>query len=157
MTTVIQILQASGINFEPFDDSAGADVFLTKGLQLVGSYKELKDFREGSTAYAGWQAHHIVETVDLDRLGITGRFPGRNGQICVLLPERAHIGRINSILRRENPLRLSATAGELWTAYRSAYSIMGNYCGGGATAIRSELMAIVGAVFALAGISHRGA
>jgi hypothetical protein len=156
MTTALQILRASGVRFQPFSNSAGAEVYLTEGLQLVGSYGALKDFRQRSPDYSGWQAHHIVEIVDLERLGVTSRFPGIDGQICVLIPERAHIGRVNSILRRENPLHLSATARELLTAYRSAYSLIGDYCGGGAGKIRRELMAIVGAVFAMAGVAQPG-
>jgi hypothetical protein len=150
MITTAKILQASHLAFQPH--KFGAGVFLTMGGQLVAPFRRLKDFQHLNRDYFQWQAHHIVETVDLDRLGVTLKFPPREGQICVLLPERAHIGRVNSVLRHENPLRLSASAGELRVAYRQAYSLIGDYCGGGELVIRRELMAIVDTIFALAGL-----
>lgn len=147
MITATQILQFSGVTCHVFKN-----IYLTGGNQLIGTYDAMKKFQEATPDYFGWQAHHIVETVDLDRLDITGKFPGRGEQICVLLPERAHIGRINSILRYENPLRLSATSADLLPAYRRAYALMGNYCGGGEAMIREELMAIVTTTFKLAGV-----
>jgi hypothetical protein len=146
MLSVQQILARSGAAFEPYSQYRRGDVYLTAGNQLIGAFRSLKTFQGTVADYTNWQAHHIVETVDLDRLDITTKFPGREDQICVLLPERAHIGRVNSILRTENPLTLSATASELRAAYRRAYKLVGDYCGGGEAQIQRELMAIVDVV-----------
>jgi hypothetical protein len=94
----------------------------------------------------------------LDRLGISSLFPPEQDQICVLLPERAHVGRINSLLRRENPkglhhiLGVNAIAREFLEGYKSAYELMGDYCGGGERLIRQELIAIVTAIFNRGGL-----
>ena len=69
--------------------------------------------RYNTGEYRGWQAHHVVEKQDLGRLGVAHLFPPENDQLCVLLPERTHIGRINSVLRRQNPLGVQASAREL--------------------------------------------
>jgi hypothetical protein len=150
MITGFQILQASTIKFEPYDKWSKGNVLLTEANQLMGAFRALKEFQHFNQSYSGWQAHHIVETVDLERLGVAAKFTPRDEQLCVLITERAHIGRINSILRSENPLNLSATRTELWTAYRSAYALMGDYCGGGEARIRHELMAIVRTIFSKA-------
>src|SRR5262245_46122296 len=121
MIAAVEILRASSVRFEPYKTWSG--VFLTRGNQLIGSFKALKRFQELNRDYAHWQAHHILESVDLERLGVANKFPSREEQICVLIPERAHIGRINSILRHENPLRLSANAKELRVAYSRAYEL----------------------------------
>ena len=73
-------------------------------------------------------------------------------QLCVLLPERAHVGRVNSILRRENSTRYQATAQELRRAYAEAYSLIGDYCAGGEKGIKRELLAIVDAEFQKLGV-----
>jgi hypothetical protein len=147
-----QLLAAAGVRSRKFAEWPTGNILLTAANQLIGSYAELRRFQTSRPVYLGWQAHHIVETQDLERLGVASRFPGRDDQICVLLPERAHIGRINSILRNQNPSSMKVTASDLRRAYGDAYSMMGDYCGGGEAAIRRELMAIVEAVFRDAGL-----
>ena len=43
-------------------------------------------------------------------------------------------------------------AGELLTAYEPAYSLIGNYCGGGEQKIRAELTAVARVIFRRAGL-----
>lgn len=130
-----------------------ADVFITPANQLLGTYSKLSSFRglyrsaAGKLDYTGWEVHHIVEHQDLDRLGIAKHFPPYKDQLCVLLPRSAHVDRINNILRNRNPTKLSASPQDLLSAYREAYELMGDYCGGGAIPIRRELMAVVTATF----------
>lgn len=156
---VAQVLITAAIKHQPFVMERNGTVIarllgvvVTTANQLLGSYADLKRFQraDSSGEYRGWQAHHIVEEQDLGRLGIAHLFPARDDQLCVLLPERAHIGRTNSILRRQNPIGMRVTVAELKSAYRLAYSMIGNYCGGGEAPIRMELMAIVDAIFRLA-------
>lgn len=158
MPFVTQVLTAAGIEYQPFVmKRAGAPivqpfgVVVTAANQLFGSYADLKRFQRAGTAgeYSGWHAHHIVEEQDLERLGVAHLVPVSEGQLCVLLPERAHVGRINSILRRQNPIGVQVTKAELSSAYHLAYSTMGDYCGGGEAAIRTELMAVVEATLRL--------
>jgi len=85
-------------------------------------------------------------------LGVSGHAPAYSDQLCVLLPERAHIGRINSILRRENSTKYQATGNELRRAYADAYGKIGNYCGGGEAKIKEEPLAIVKADFQILGV-----
>lgn len=150
--SVVQVLSLAGVLHERYARWPMGNVRLTAANQLIGTFDDLKRFRASDPHYLGWQAHHIVESQDLERLGVAARFPGRGQQICVLLPERAHIGRINGILRRQNPIGVQATANELRRAYGDAYAMMGDYCGGGERSIRQELVSIVGAVFRLAGL-----
>jgi hypothetical protein len=147
MQTVPQILRAAGIRYQDYPQAPNQGVFLTASNQLMGTYRSLTRFRTGRPAYMGWDAHHIVEARDLDRLGIAHHFPVYEEQICVLIPEAAHAGRINSILNRMNPPSMIVNANFLMQAYRDAYSVIGNYCGSVERAIRDELVAIATAVF----------
>jgi hypothetical protein len=118
----------------------------------LGSYTDLKRGAATDRNYFGWQAHHIVESQYLERLGIDRQFPRREQQICVLIPERAHVGRTNSVLRSQNPTAVKVTASDLVRAYKDAYALIGDYCGGGEAKIREELIAIVSAIFRIAGL-----
>jgi hypothetical protein len=69
--------------------------------------------------------------------------PPRDRQVCVLLPERAHRGRINSRLRTVLPIDTTISVDDLIEAYDDAYWVVGDYCGGGSLLIRRELVAIV--------------
>jgi len=153
MYTVTQILSSAGVKFEKYQGNPSLGVFLTQGNQLIGTYADLKRYQRSNPPYAGWEVHHIVEAQDLERLGVKQLAPPYEQQICVLLPERAHTGRINSILRNQNPVGVRVRASELLRAYRDAYALVGNYCGGGEGSIRQELMAIVSAVFRAVGVS----
>jgi hypothetical protein len=159
MPSAAEVLRAAKIRHQPFAMRRNGGlvarppgVVLTAANQLLGSYADIKRFQRSAVTgdYRSWQAHHVVEEQDLGRLDVSHLFPDRDGQLCVLLPERAHIGRINSILRHQNATGAQVTAAELRNAYRLAYSMIGNYCGGGEMAIRTELTAIVDAVFRLA-------
>ncbi len=152
MYTVTQILSSAGIKFEKYSQSPAGGVFLTQGNQLIGSYSDLRRFQGLTPAYFGWQVHHIVEAQDLERLGVAQLAPPYEQQVCVILPERAHIGRINSLLRNQNPIGVRVKAPDLLRAYRDAYSLMGDYCGGGEGRVRQELVAIVIAVFRAVGL-----
>ncbi|HEX6013210.1 MAG TPA: hypothetical protein VFY87_15700, partial [Geminicoccaceae bacterium] len=119
---VAQVMASARIKHEPFAMKRNgvviarpAGVVMTAANQLLGSYADLRRFQvtDITGEYRGWQAHHVVEKQDLDRLGVAHLFPPENDQLCVLLPERAHIGRINSVLRRQNPLGVQAGAREL--------------------------------------------
>jgi hypothetical protein len=147
MITVSELLSVSGVRHERYAKWPRGDVYLTAANQLIGAYAGLKSFQSSDRNYLQWQAHHIVEYQDLVRLDVAQTFPPRERQICVLIPERAHIGRVNSILRMENPTNLHASVAQLRQAYRAAYSLIGDYCGGGEIPVRRELMAIVDAIF----------
>lgn len=147
MTDVAQLLGLAGIRHETYSQAQPELVYLTLGNQLIGTYKSLRKFCSACSDYHGWQAHHVVETQDLDRLNIASAAPARDAQLCVLLPERAHIGRINSVLRRQAPIGSMATPRELVAAYKEAYALMGDYCGGGELLIQRELVGIVRATF----------
>jgi hypothetical protein len=136
----------------PTDLKPVPGVYCTAAGQFIASYSDLKRFQSENRTYFGWHAHHIVESQDLQRLGVVDQSAPRNDQVCVLLPERSHIGRINSILRRQNPDGVAVTASELRGAYSLAYSTMGDYCGGGEEQIRQELLAIVGGTLRNSGV-----
>lgn len=150
MYTVPQILTAARIKHEIHGKRPGTGVFLTGANQLIGTYADLTRFRTSGSEYLGWEAHHIVETKDLDRLGVQDRFPSREQQICVLIPGAAHRKRVNSVFRSQN--NLQAAVSDLKHAYRDAYWLIGDYCGGGEKQIREELMNVVLAVFQSAGL-----
>ena len=152
MFMVTDILLSAGVSFSVYTGWAAGNVYITSANQLIGTYKNLDAFRKLDTNYAGWQAHHVVEDDDLHRLGGSTHAPAYEDQLCVLIPERAHVGRINSILRRENPTKYRATGQELRRAYAAAYSMMGDYCGGGEAKIRQELLAVVDAEFQKLGV-----
>ena len=158
---VSEILRLAGVSVSAYAsrNSSGivigtsTGVMLSQANQLLGTFADLKRFQRsaGGKAYIGWQAHHIVEKQDLDRLGVGDRFPRGDDQLCVLLPERAHIGRINSILRNQAPIGVHVAPADLKAAYSTAYCLIDDYSGGGAMAIRRELMAIVNSTFKRAG------
>ena len=147
MKTVTQLLTEANIAYESVNQGAAEKVFLTKGHQLIGTFKELDKFRCANSAYHGWHRHHVVEIQDLQRLHIAQTSPDVDDQLCVLLPERAHIGRINSMLRTLAPLSATLTPRGLLSAYSEAYDLIGDYCGGGERLIKSELLGIVRATF----------
>ena len=152
MNTAIDVLKASGVGHEKYSRWQPGGVYITEANQLIGSYSDLRDFRASARDHFGWHAHHIVECQDLERLSIGGHFPRREEQCCVLLPERAHIGRINSILRTQNPANIRTSIGHLRNAYTDAYAMIGDYCGGGESRIQQELVAIAEAIFRIGGL-----
>jgi hypothetical protein len=145
-----ELLRIAHVNHALFSNSSGSQVFITDGNQLVGTYNALKKFRASRPEYRGWDVHHIFEDQDLHRLGVDNRFPPYELQACVLIPKAAHTKRINSTLRIHNPTKLNAAASDLSRAYRDAYELIGDYCGGGKKLIQDELSRIVGAVLQLA-------
>ena len=149
--TIPQLLMAASVRHEPYAKAPGGRIFLTAANQLIGTYTDLLRFKQSNSQYFGWEAHHIVEAQDLERLSVQQRFPPYEQQICVLLPKTAHAKRINSILRKENPSHLQAVADDLKAAYRDAYWLMGDYCGGGERRVREELVSIADTVFRWAG------
>lgn len=148
---VRQILAEARISYETYVSWRPGGVYMSSALQLLGAYSDLRRFQGSNRSYFGWEAHHIVETKDLERLGVQAKFPEREGQLCVLLPYAAHQKRINSILRAQNPSGMVVDFTTLKAAYADAYALMGDYCGGGERAIRQELLAIVDAIFRIAG------
>jgi hypothetical protein len=149
--SLTELLRIAHVSHALFSTSAGAQVFITAGNQLVGTYNDLKKFRASRPEYRGWDVHHIFEDQDLHRLGVDKRFPPYELQACVLIPKAAHTKRINSTLRIQNPTNLGAVAGDMSRAYRDAYELIGDYSGGGDKLIQDELTRIVGAVLQLAG------
>ena len=123
-----------------------------RGASAYRNLQEPRRYWDSEEAYKGWHCHHVVEADDLARLGVELFAPPYNDQLNVLLPEGAHVGRINSILRRENPTRYQATGRELRRAYREAYQMIGNYCGSSAALIQQELIRIVEATFQKLGV-----
>ena len=110
MLTVSELLDRAGIKYEPYAPAKVLPVYLTLGNQLIGTYAVLESYRtldgtpKGNHWHQGWQAHHVVEKQDLARLQVEHLAASSDDQLCVLLPERAHIGRINSRLRKLRPL-----------------------------------------------------
>lgn len=148
MSAIEELLKLAAVKYEPFGPAAPISVHLTEGNQLIGTYDALRDFSCRCKDYRGWQAHHVVESHDLARLHIAERLPPRSEQLCVLLPERAHIGRINSVLRRQASIGLTVVGRrELLDAYADAYALVGDYCGGGERLVHRELLGIVRATF----------
>jgi hypothetical protein len=139
------LLAASGIECELFPSRNRGRIFMSPARQLFGSHAELTKARAHSPHYLGWEAHHVFEKTDLERLDAVAKFPAYEGQLCVLIPSAAHRQRINQVLRSSNPTGMTASPKDLRLAYETAYSILGNYCGGGESNIRRELLAIVDA------------
>jgi hypothetical protein len=152
MGFVESVLKESRLRYREYKSHFPSPIWLTSANQLIASYKVLARFATIDRHYAGWHAHHIVEAQDLERLGVASSFPPYAEQLAVLLPQAAHIRRINSVLRIEAPMGAVIPAHELLLAYQSAYSLMGNYSGGGEQRIRAELMAIARAIFQRAGL-----
>src|SRR4051812_32369355 len=98
MYTGSPIFSPPRVNWCPFTNG-GVTVQLTTGDQLMGTYDQLCKFRDANPDYAGWEAHHIFESLDVERLGLGAFAPPYGQQICVLLPRKGH-QRINSVLRR---------------------------------------------------------
>jgi hypothetical protein len=118
MFTVTEVLLTVGVKFHAYPKGPPA----TYTNQLIGTFKNLGQFREWDSNYKGWHRHHVVEVDDLQRLGVAINAPPYDDQLCVLLPERAHVGRINAILRRESPP--SASSANACETVR-AYSVRG--------------------------------
>jgi hypothetical protein len=152
MYAVPLLLMSAGVKYENHPQCPGMGVFLSAGNQLMGTYSDLQRFRPSSPDYFRWDAHHIVEAQDLDRLGLQDRFPPFARQVCVLLPNTAHSRRLNSVFRRQNPSGLQVTVTDLKHAYREAYWLLGDYSGGGERLIRDELVNVVLAVFRSTGL-----
>lgn len=146
------ILKDARVPYREYRCNSPLPIWLTSGNQLMSSYKALARFATIDRHYAGWHAHHVVEAQDLDRLGVAVTFPPYDQQLTVLVPQAAHIKRVNSVLRNQAPTAAIMPAADLLTAYTAAYSLMGNYCGGGEQRIQTELMAIVRATFRRAGL-----
>ena len=152
MGFVESVLMESRLRYREYKSHFPAPIWLTSANQLIASYKVLARFATIDRHYAGWHAHHVVEAQDLERLGVASSFPPYVEQPAVLLPQAAHIRRVNSALRIEAPMGAAIPVHELLLAYQSAYSLMGNYSGGGELKIRAELMAIARAILQRAGL-----
>jgi hypothetical protein len=146
------ILKEARVPYREYRCNSPLPIWLTSGNQLMSSYRVLTRFATIDRHYAGWHAHHVVEAQDLERLAVAVTFPPYPGQLAVLLPQAAHIKRVNSVLRNQAPMSAIFPATDLLAAYAAAYALMGNYCGGGEQRIQAELMAIVRAVFRRAGL-----
>ena len=152
MDFVESILQVSRVRYRVYLCNSPSPIWLTSANQLMASYSALTRFATVDKNYRGWHAHHVVEVQDLERLGVAGKFPPYQEQLTVLLPQAAHIKRVNSVLRNQAPMHAVMATSDLLTAYASAYSLMGNYSGGGEQKIRAELLAIATAIFHRAGL-----
>jgi hypothetical protein len=147
---VKSILEEARVQHERYKCDAPSTIWLTAANQLIATYNILSRFAQIDKHYRGWHAHHVVEDQDLERLGAAVKFPPYKEQLAVLLPQTAHVGRINSVLRNRAPMHVALKAPELLSAYASAYWLVGDYCGSGEQKIKAELMAIVRATL------HRG-
>ena len=153
MDYVESILKDSRVRYREYRCNSPMPIWLTAGNQLLSSYAALSRFATVDRHYRGWHAHHVVEAQDLERLNVAGKFPDYDQQLTVLLPQIAHIQRVNSVLRNQAPKHAVMTAPELLIAYAAAYALMGNYCGGGEQRIREELMALARAILKYAGLA----
>src|SRR6266700_3724963 len=127
MDFVESILKDSRVRYREYLCNSPSPIWLTAGNQLMSSYAALSRFATVDRHYRGWHAHHVVEVQALDRLGVTGKFPAYEQQLTVLLPQAAHIQRVNSVLRNQAPKYAIMTAPDLLAAYAAAYALMGNY------------------------------
>jgi len=146
------ILHDSRVRYQEYRCNSPLPIWLTAGNQLMSSYAALARFATVDRHYRGWHAHHVVEAQDLERLGIAARFPAYEEQVTVLLPQAAHIQRVNSVLRNQAPKYAAMGTPDLLAAYAAAYGLMGNYCGGGEQRIRAELMATARAILRHGGL-----
>jgi hypothetical protein len=152
MDFVESILKESRVRYREYRCNSPSPIWLTSANQLMASYTALTRFALIDRHYTGWHAHHIVEARDLERLGVADRFPKYEGQLTVLLPQAAHIARMNSVLRNQAPMNAVMPLGDLLIAYAAAYALMGNYSGAGEQKIRTELTAIARTIFRHAGL-----
>ena len=152
MDFVESILKDSRVPYREYRCNSPSPIWLTSGNQLLSSYRALSRFATVDCHYRGWHAHHVVEAQDLERLGISAKFPAYEEQLTVLLPHAAHIQRVNSVLRNQAPKYAVMAVADLLAAYAGAYALMGNYCGGGEQRIQAELMAIARATLRRAGL-----
>lgn len=152
MTSVQDLLRAAGVRHSPYGSPPAPRIYLTAANQLIGTFSDLKRFQSSAREYLRWQAHHVVECQDFGRLGVKSPIAPREQELCVLLPERAHVGRVNSVLRTANPSGVTVNASQLRSAYQDAYAMIGDYTGGGEANIARELRAIVDATFRGLGI-----
>jgi len=152
MDFVESILKDSRVRYREYRCNSPSPIWLTSGNQLLSSYHALSRFARVDRHYRGWHAHHVVEAQDLERLGVSAKFPAYEEQLTVLLPQVAHIQRINSLLRNHAPRDAVLSTADLLVAYAASYALMGNYCGGGEQRIRDELMAIARATLRHAGL-----
>jgi hypothetical protein len=152
MDFVEGILKEARVLYREYRCNSPLPIWLTSGNQLMSPYRSLTRFATIDRHYAGWHAHHVVEAQDLERMGVAATFPPYNEQLAVLLPQAAHIKRVNSVLRNQAPMSAILPAPDLLAAYAAAYALMGNYCGGGEQRIQAELMAIARAIFRRAGL-----
>ena len=153
MDFVKKILEEARVHHERYKCNSPMPIWLTAANQIVASYDTLTRFAQADKRYRGWHAHHVVEYQDLERLGVATNFPHYKEHLSVLLPQAAHIQRINSVLRNQAPMHAVLKVPELLSAYESAYSLMGDYCGGGAQNIKAELIAIAKATLHQAGLA----
>jgi hypothetical protein len=132
------------IRLEVFESKPGYTIYITENGQLIGTHESLKRFAEryvdgnGILVYKGWNSHHLVEEIHLENLGIRSYYPERGKLPCVLLPPKAHIKRIGSILRAlDSDGKLILEFNEQFISrvkyysgqYSEAYQAMGKYTG----------------------------
>jgi hypothetical protein len=146
------LLKEARVHYRAYRCHSPSPIWLTSANQLMASYEVLTRFATIDKHYAGWHAHHVVEARDLERLGAASAFPACQEQLTVLLPQAAHIKRINGVMRNQAPMGAVMPANTMLISYASAYSLMGNYSGGGEHKIMAELMAIARAIFKRAGL-----
>jgi hypothetical protein len=140
------VLRGAQIDHEVFWTSGELTVYISSANQLFGEKRvfDSNRFRKEFRGYEAWEAHHVVEAQDLERLGIAHKFPPYDNQTCVLLPAGGHRGRINARLRVTAPIGAKdLTTRDLLKCYADAYAVLGNYCGSPESTIVAELMSIV--------------
>jgi hypothetical protein len=141
---VRQLLQRTSITHEVFWQEREKIVFMSAANQLFSTKAMFgAAFRRAFPVYERWEAHHILEFQDCQRLGLESRLPPYEDQICVLLPRAAHRERINGLLRHLLPVGSDFPRSAILPTYDLAYHMLGDYCGGGQVAIAQELNLIV--------------
>jgi hypothetical protein len=122
MDFVESILQVSRVRYREYRCNSPSPIWLTSANQLMASYSALTRFATVDKNYRGWHAHHVVEVQDLERLGVAGKFPPYQEQLTVLLPQAAHIKRVNSVLRNQAPMHAVMATSDLLTAYAGIFA-----------------------------------
>ena|SRR5690242_7914188 len=151
MGFVESVLKESRVRYREYRCNSPRPIWLTAGNQLVASYAALSRFAVVDPHYPGWRAHQVMDTHDLERLGVAAKLPSADQQVAVLLPQHAHIQRANSVCNRGSK-QPAITATDMLSAHAASCAFIGNYSGGGEQRIREELMAIARGILRCVGL-----
>ena len=93
MVTVKSILDRASLKYEPYKQAGGLPIYMIGGLQLIGDYKAFEAFKNANKHYRGWQAHHVFESQDIDRMHVELLAPSRErSAMCAVAGTGAYRG-----------------------------------------------------------------